>query len=132
MAPPREQELEEEIELLKQQVSALMGSSRELGVLVALGRGMTHRTATILLILVNRAPAVISRDTLHSLIYGDRRDGGPEPKIFAVYVNRLRAILKRLECPGKIDTIWNAGYRANPELTKWVRDLYAANIPQEK
>lgn len=131
MAPAREQELEEEIELLKQQVTALTGSSRELGVLMALRHGMTYRTATILLILVNRAPAVISRSTFHSLIYGDRSDGGPEPKIFAVYVSRLRDILKRIDCPGKIDTVWNAGYRASPELAKWVRELYARQIPQE-
>lgn len=93
---------------------------------------MTHRLAMILMILVSRSPAVISRATFHTLFYAHQPDGGPEPKIFAVHVSRLRAILTRLEAPGKIDTVWNAGYRASPELVRWIRDIYTKQIILEK
>lgn len=126
------QELEDLNELLKQQLQALTGSSKELGVLIALRHGMTHRLAIILYILTSRAPAVISRTSFHSVFYSDRADGGPEPRIFTVYITRLRSILKRLGAKGKIEAVWNAGWRASPELVAWVNDLYKDNIPQEK
>jgi DNA-binding response OmpR family regulator len=126
----REQELEEENELLRQQLEAVMGSSKELGVIMSLGFGMTDRMARILFVLVKRAPAVVSRSTFHTLIYGARDDGGPEPKIFDVHIGRLRAWLKRVNAPVGvgIDTIWNAGYRANPILATWINNLYAERI----
>lgn len=131
MLIPREQELEDEIELLKQQLAALTGSSQELGVLMAIKHGMTHRLASMLFILVKRAPAVVSRQAFHTVIYGDRADGGPEPKIFDVHISRLRALLKRIGCPGKIETIWNAGWKASPALAAWVRSRYDESIPKE-
>jgi DNA-binding response OmpR family regulator len=82
-------------------------------------------------ILVKRAPAVISRQAFHTLIYGDRVDGGPEPKIFDVHISRLRSLLPRAGCTGKIETVWNAGYRASPQLVEWVKALYSTNIPKE-
>lgn len=131
MQGSREEELENEVELLKQQLSALTGSSQELGVLMAIKHGMTHRLATILYILVKRSPAVITRTTFHTIFFGDRSDGGPEPKIFDVHISRLRGILKRVGCPGKIETVWNAGYRASPELAAWVKALYSQHISKE-
>lgn len=131
METSREKELEEENELLRRQLSELTGTSQELGVLMALRHGMTHRVASILFILVKRAPAVVSRSTLHTLMYGDQVDGGPDLKIFDVHISRLRAILKRVGCGGKIDTIWHAGYRASPELVRWVRELYSEQIREE-
>lgn len=131
METSREKELEEENELLRRQLSELTGTSQELGVLMALRHGMTHRVASILFILVKRAPAVVSRSTLHTLMYGDQVDGGPDLKIFDVHISRLRAILKRVGCEGKIDTIWHAGYRASPELVRWVRELYSEQIREE-
>jgi len=132
MTPNREQELEDEIELLNQKLKALTGTSQELGTIMAIGHGMTQRLALILMILVKRAPGVVSKSTFHSLVYGHDEDGGPEPKIFSVHIGRLRSLLKRVNCPGKVDTVWNAGYRANPELVKWVKDLYDRDIPKEK
>lgn len=126
------EELEDEVTLLRQQLAAVTGSSEEIGVLMALGYGMTHRLAMMLYILVKRAPAVISRQAFHSVFYGDRSDGGPEPKIFAVNISRLRAILRRSSARGKIDTIWSGGYRASPELVAWALSLYEQQIPQEK
>lgn len=131
MEPSKEQQLEEENELLRQQLSALTGTSQELGALMALRHGMTQRLATMLFILVKRAPAVVSRSAFHSIMYGDRSDGGPDPKIFDIHISRLRATLKRLGCPGKIDTVWHAGYCANPELARWVRELYNQQIIKE-
>lgn len=124
-------QLEEENELLRQQLTALTGCSQELGVLMALKHGMTHRMATILYILVKRYPAVITRDAFHTIVYGDRTDGGPEPKIFDVHICRLRQLFRRLKFPGKIETIWNAGYRASPELVEHIQKLYKASIPKE-
>jgi DNA-binding response OmpR family regulator len=124
MDTQREQELEVEVELLKEQLKVLTGSSKELGVLLALRHGITERMAMMLLILVKRAPAVISRSAFHSVIFGHDVDGGPEPKIFGVYVCRLRSFLRQVGSPGKIDTIWSAGYRANPDLVKWVDSLF--------
>lgn len=133
MERQRIQELEEEVELLKQQVSQLTGTSRELGALLAIRHGMTERLATMLYILVKRAPAVISKSAFHSVIFGHDADGGPEPKIFSVYISRLRGILKEVGCPGKIDTVWSAGHRANPALVKWVEKLFEdAGIRKEK
>lgn len=133
MEQDRIQELEEEVELLRQQVSQLTGSSRELGALLAIRHGMTERLATMLYILVKRAPAVISKSAFHSVIFGHDADGGPEPKIFSVYISRLRSILKEVGCSGKIDTVWSAGHRANPALVKWVEELFVkAGITKEK
>lgn len=127
------QELEEEIELLRQQVSTLTGSSKELGALLAIRHGMTERLATMLFILVRRAPAVISKAAFHSVIFGHDADGGPEPKIFSVYISRLRSILREVGCTGKIDTVWSAGHRANPTLVAWVEELFIkAGIKKEK
>ncbi len=125
-------QLEDEVQLLKQQLQELTGSSPELGALMALRCGMTRRLATMLFILVKRAPAVISRSAFHSVIYGDRMDGGPEPKIFAVYIAKLRGVLTRIGAEGKIDTVWGAGYRASPELVRWVNELYSREVRKEK
>lgn len=127
----RVNQLEDEVELLKQQLAELTGTSRELGALMALGHGMTRRLATMLFILVKRAPAVISRSAFHSVIYGDRSDGGPEPKIFAVYMTKLRGVLRRVHAEGKIETVWGGGYKASPALVKWVNELYSREIPKE-
>lgn len=133
MEQSREEQLEEEVELLRQQLSTLTGSSRELGALLSLKHGMTDRLATMLYMLVKRSPAVISRSSFHSIIFGHDADGGPEPKIFAVYISRLRSILRELKCPGRIDTVWSAGYKASPELVKWVEDLFTkSGITKEK
>lgn len=127
------EQLEDQVELLKQQLEALTGSDKELGALMALRHGMTKTLATMLYLLVKRAPAVISRQTFHILMYGDQVDGGPEPKIFDVRISRLRSILKELKAKGicphgvKIDTVWHAGYRANPALVKWVNELYTGD-----
>jgi len=127
-----QQNLEEENELLRQQLETLTGSPKELGVLMARGYGMTYRLATMLYILVKRAPAVVSSSAFHSVIYGSRADGGPDPKIFNIHIARLRGVLRRAGLMGKIDTIWNAGYRASPELVKEIRDLYSEHIPTEE
>ena len=124
MEQDRIEQLEEEVELLRQQIRYLTGSSQELGALMALKHGMTERLATMLYILVKRSPAVISKAAFHSVIFGHDADGGPEPKIFSVYVSRLRSILRELGCPGKIETVWSAGHRANPALVKWVEEVY--------
>jgi DNA-binding winged helix-turn-helix (wHTH) protein len=130
------EQLEEQVELLRQQLGALTGSSQELGILMSLKHGMTLRLATILYILVKRAPAAISRATLHQLVYGDRADGGPEPKIFNNYISRLRGVLQRVgassKLNGDIETVWHAGFRASPQLVKWIDKLFTDNIPQEK
>jgi len=123
--------LEEEVELLRQQLESVTGSEKELGVLMSIRHGMTKRLATMLFILAKRSPAVVSTQAFHSLFYGGRDDGGPEPKIFTIHIARLRGVLKRVDCPGKIDTVWNAGYRASPELVRWVKELYKNHIPQE-
>lgn len=124
----RVNQLEEEVELLRQQLEEVTGTSRELGALMALRYGMTQCLAQMLFILVKRAPAVVSKNVFHSVIYGDRSDGGPEPKIFAVRINKLRGVLKRVGAKGKIDTVWSAGYRASPELVEWVHQLYSREI----
>lgn len=126
-------ELEEEIELLRQQLEELTGNSREIGALMALRYGMTKRLATMLAILVKRSPAVISRSAFHSVIYGDRSDGGPEPKIFAVHISKLRGVLHRVgELEGrrdlKIDTVWGGGYKASRALVQWVNEVYTREI----
>lgn len=124
-------ELEDQNELLRQQVEALAGSSQEVGVFLSMKHGMTQRLAVMLAILVKRSPAVVSKQAFHSMIYGSLADGGPDPKIFAVHIARLRDWLSRIECPGKIDTVWNTGYRADPALVKWAKLHYAKYIPQE-
>ena len=131
MQNEREQELEEEVELLRQQLDALIGSSKELGAIMSKGKGITHRMAFMLLVLVKRSPAVVAKSTFHSMIYGDRSDGGPEPKIFTVHINRLRDWLKRVGCSGKIITVWGAGYRADDVLVDWVKEVYSQSIKEK-
>lgn len=125
-------DLEEQVEILRQQLEAVTGTTKEIGALMTLRRGMTQRLAIMLFILVKRSPAMVSNNVFHSVIYGDRIDGGPDPKIFALHICRLRKALRRLDIPGKIDTVWNAGYRANPTLVKWVHEFYKETIPQEE
>lgn len=133
MESERVRELEEEVELLRQQVSVLTGSSRELGALLSLKHGMTERMAIMLYMLVKRSPAVLSRGAFHSIIFGHDADGGPEPKIFGVYISRLRSLLRQVKCPGKIETVWGVGYKATPQLVKWVEELFAQQgITKEK
>lgn len=133
MESERVRELEEEVELLRQQVNVLTGSSQELGALLSLRHGITERMATMLYMLVKRSPAVISRAAFHSIIFGHDADGGPEPKIFGVYISRLRSFLREVKCPGKIETVWSVGYKATPELVKWVDQRFAdAGIQKEK
>lgn len=126
------EQLEEQLVLVREQLGALMGSSQEIGALLSIRHGMTQRLAIILSLLINRAPAALSRDTLHRIFFGDEVDGGPDPRIFNVYMTRLRRILKEVKADGKIITIWNAGFKASPELVDWVRSIYTAQIPQEK
>lgn len=121
------EELIEKTALLEQQVNALRGSSQELGVLMAMG--LTEKQATMLMTLVRRYPAVISRPTFHSIIYGNRSDGGPEPAIFGVWIHRIRLVLKREGCKGCIEAVWGSGYRADSDLVAWVLQLYKDQIP---
>lgn len=124
-------ELADENELLKQQIVALAGSEKEVGVFLSMRHGMTERLAVMLTILVKRSPAVVSKPAFHSMIYGSLADGGPDPKIFAVHIARLRDWLVRVKCPGHIQTVWNTGYRADQALVKWAKEHYAKHIPQE-
>lgn len=116
--------LEDQVELLRQQLAELTGSDAELGMLMSLRHGITLQQATILHILVRRSPAVVSRQSLHMLFYGDLEDGGPELSIFAVQICRLRRILLRVGAKGKIETRWGMGYLANQELVRWVKERY--------
>lgn len=120
--------LEEEVELLRQQLAGLTGSSKEIGVLRGLGRGMSDQMATMLFVLVKRSPASVSRQAFHTLFYGDRIDGGPELSVFAVQVHRLRELLKRRNIPGSIDTLWGVGYKASPDLVRWIKELYNKEV----
>lgn len=116
--------LEDQVELLRQQLAELTGSDAELGMLMSLRHGITLQQATILHILVRRSPAVVSRQSLHMLFYGDLEDGGPELSIFAVQICRLRRILLRVGARGKVETRWGMGYLANQELVRWVKERY--------
>ena len=108
--PSREQELEETNVLLEETLKQLTGSTEDVGALMSVGHGITHRYATLICILAKRAPAVASLQALHQLFYGEREDGGPEPKIFVVHFSRIRKLLRRINCPGRILTVWGAGY----------------------
>lgn len=126
------QQLEDEVELLRTQLESVTGTSQEVGALLTIGYGMTERLATMLFILTKRAPAVVSKRAFHSIIYGNCEDGGPEPSIFGVHICRLRQVLQRAGVPGKINTIWGSGYRADPTLVSWVKGFFKTYIPQEE
>lgn len=120
----REQELEEAVALRDEQIKSLTGSSAEVGALMSIGHGITHRQASILAILIKRAPAIVTRGSFHLLMYGERDDGGPEPKIFDIHISRIRKLMKRASIPGKIETVVNAGYKADTALIEWARSLF--------
>lgn len=126
-----ELEPEEEIELLRRQLEEFTASTPEVGAVLSLGHGITIRMATILCILVKRSPAVVSKNALHAIFFGNQSDGGPDPKVFNNYLSRLRSTLRRLNCPGEVITVWNAGWKADPALVKWVKKVYRDNMPQE-
>jgi Response regulators consisting of a CheY-like receiver domain and a winged-helix DNA-binding domain len=119
----REQLLEEGIALRDEQIKSLTGSSAEVGALMSVGNGITHKQATILCILIKRSPAIVTRQSFHLLMYGERDDGGPEPKIFDIHISRIRKLMRRAGIPGHIDTVVNAGYKADTELVNWAREL---------
>lgn len=120
----REQQLEEELALRDEQLKSLTGGSAEVGALMTIGYGITHRQALILSILIKRAPAIVSRQSFHVLLYGEMADGGPEPKIFDTHISRIRRLLRRAEVPGRIVTIVNAGYKADSDLVKYAQSLF--------
>jgi DNA-binding response OmpR family regulator len=69
--------------------------------------GMTQTEARIVLALRARSPRLVSKFGLMDVLYADRPNDEPEPKIIDVFVSKIR---KKLPDPSWIHTIWGQGY----------------------
>lgn len=108
----------EEIERLRAEVAWLRDRLREANAedsaAVLMGAcGLTPEEASLLAILWRRSPAVVRKAALFDLLFGDRLDGGPEPKILDVVVCKVRRKVEILA--GCIETVWGVGYRLTPQ-----------------
>lgn len=70
---------------------------------------VTPMQAKIADILARKVHRTVRRDALYQLVYGDRIDGGPEPKTLDVHIWRLRKALAHTRC--RIVTIWGSGLK---------------------
>lgn len=71
---------------------------------------LTRRQTQTLAALVKVYPRVASKDFLMDYVYGNEPEADePEPKIFDVFMCRLRKILEPLGY--EIETIWGVGYK---------------------
>ena len=75
----------------------------------AVVRDLEPKLATILQHLASKAPNVLRKDALHTLLYGDDNDGGPDLKGLDVQICKLRAKLK--DSPVDISTECGTGWR---------------------
>lgn len=87
-------------------------------VLMDVGRGLIAHNGGVIRVsdyqfrmlrsLIEAYPAVVSKDRLYFHVYGEKIDGGPDPKIIDVQVCKLRRMLDPVGLV--ITTSWGVGY----------------------
>lgn len=73
--------------------------------------GLTKSEVAVLNVLVLRR--VATKEAIHTILYGDESDGGPDPKIIDVFVCKMRPKLEPARI--KIETVWGDGYELTAE-----------------
>lgn len=68
---------------------------------------LTRTEAQIFNVLARRS--LTTKESLHTIIYGDDADGGADPKIFDIYISKMRPKLARVGIT--IETVRGQGYR---------------------
>ena len=83
---------------------------------------LTDKQARLLHVLTRRANMLTTRETVYRVVFEHPNgDGGPDLKIMDVVLCHLRAVLRDAKAPGRIETIYGAGWKVTPDLTAWVR-----------
>lgn len=89
--------------------------------------------ARLLAMLVKKGGQVLTRTSAWNESYAMRppSDDIPDPKIFDVYISRLRKFLRQANVPLKIETVWGRGWRAE-KTTHFIDETtdedYYANV----
>jgi two-component system cell cycle response regulator CtrA len=95
----RIEELEEENRQLREQLVPALAFPRELR--------LTPSEHRVLAFLYARAPAIMSKERIHTAIF-DRENDAPEVKIIDVFICKIRVKLAR--CGVDVLTTWGTGY----------------------
>ena len=70
----------------------------------------SRREGEIFKFLLERRGRVLSREVAWSLLYGHLPNGGADPKIFDVFLTRIRKLLRASGIPLHVETYWGHGY----------------------
>lgn len=93
--------------------------------------GLSPKETKILGILLNRAPAAVTKRAIYAALYKDDPDGGPDMTILSVLICRLR---KRLSPFGvHIETIWGQGWKIDKDAVEKLKgaDFKATKVAKE-
>lgn len=104
-------DLQERVRQQEQTIEALLARIRDLEGQGDLERlawlNLTSREREVMALLMRRE--MVTRAQIHTLLYGDRSDGGPDPKIIDVFICKIRRKLQGTSI--EIETMWGVGYK---------------------
>lgn len=106
---------------LKEQVEELTGVAAVPAICARLG--LSHQQARMLLVLTRRANMLTTKAAVYRAVFEHENGDGPADKIMDIVLCRVRQVLRKMEAPGRIETVWGHGWKATPELTAWVRAI---------
>lgn len=112
--------LRAEVAFLRDLVAKVRGD--ELVARVQQRLGCAPQPARFLCSLLSAHDATISNGRLYDLVFADvATGGGPDFQIIRAVVFKLRQKLAAAGVPGRIDTIWGNGFRADAQLVAWFK-----------
>lgn len=114
--------LETENEVLRERVRQLERMLADTTQPMPVEIGLSPNEEKVLAALMARD--ICSRDHLMTMLYGDRIDDPPDPKIVDVLVCKLRAKLEPFGVA--IETLWARGYMLKPAAKDVVRRMMEA------
>ena len=124
----REEELQEQIQYLKMQIEELTSVAAVPALCGAIG--VSPQQAKMLLVLTRRANFMISKETVYRAVFEHENGDGPVWKIMDVALCNLRRVLRRVNAPGRIETLHGQGWKSTPDLTAWVRSIVSPSGEQ--
>lgn len=117
----REEELQAQVDYLKEQVESLTGVAAVPALRASLR--ITDKQARLLLVLTRRSNMLTTHEAAYRSVFEKPNGEGPDEHIMSVVLCHLRAALRDAKAPGRIETIHGTGWKTTPELTAWVRSI---------
>lgn len=111
-----------EVRELKKRLGEVIGKAELRAIRKEFGEGLGPYPAKVLIYLRNRGGVPAKQASIHSTIYGDRIDGGPNVKIIDVWVCRIRKLLGR----DSVLHLWGEGYYLSPEWSDKITGILDA------